>query len=72
LEKVYYAGFETPFGTVWAAATEKGLVQVHASGTEEAFLSELRGRVEAGSTGSGDSSNRGARGSPCPSISPWT
>jgi len=47
LEKVYYAGIETPLGTVWAAATEKGLVQVHASGTEEAFLSELRGRVEA-------------------------
>lgn len=47
MEKVYYSDIEIPFGTVWAATTEKGLVQVHASGTEEAFLSELRRRVDA-------------------------
>lgn len=47
MEKVYYADIEIPIGTVWAATTEKGLVQVNASGTEEAFVSELRRRVDA-------------------------
>lgn len=47
MEIVYYAGIETPMGTVWAAATDNGLVQVHASGREEAFLSELKRRVRA-------------------------
>ena len=45
MEKVYYAGIVTSMGTVWAAATDKGLVQVHASGREESFLSRLKRRV---------------------------
>lgn len=47
MEKVYYAGIETPLGTVWAAATEKGLVQVNALGSKEAFMSGLKRRVDA-------------------------
>ena len=47
MEKIYYAGIETSMGTVWAAATDKGLVQVHASGGEESFLSQLERRVKA-------------------------
>jgi O-6-methylguanine DNA methyltransferase len=45
MEKVYYARIVTSMGTVWAAATEKGLVQVHASGREESFLSQLKRRI---------------------------
>lgn len=47
MEKVYYAGIETPMGTVWAAATDKGLVQVHASGRKESFIYELKRRIDA-------------------------
>lgn len=46
MERVYYAGIETSMGTVWAAATEKGLVQVHASEDEASFMAELRRRVQ--------------------------
>ena len=46
MEKVYYAGIETSMGTVWAAATEKGLVQVHYSGEKKSFLSQLRRRID--------------------------
>ena len=47
MERVYYTDIEIPMGTVWAAATDRGLVQVHASGSKEAFLSELRRRTGA-------------------------
>ncbi len=47
MEKIYFAGIETSIGTVWAAATDKGLVQVHASGSKESFLSQLKRRVKA-------------------------
>lgn len=47
MEKVYYADIEIPLGTVWAAATDRGLVQVHASGRKEDFLTELRRRIDA-------------------------
>ncbi|MFB0558650.1 MAG: methylated-DNA--[protein]-cysteine S-methyltransferase [Candidatus Bathyarchaeia archaeon] len=47
MEKVCYAGIEIPLGTVWAAATDKGLMQVHALGTKEAFMSGLKKRVDA-------------------------
>jgi O-6-methylguanine DNA methyltransferase len=41
LERVYYAGIETPVGMVWAAKTKKGLVQVHANSERDSFLAEL-------------------------------
>ena len=45
MERVYYAGIETPIGTIWAAKTKKGLVQVHANGKRGSFLKELSRRV---------------------------
>jgi O6-methylguanine-DNA--protein-cysteine methyltransferase len=45
LERSYYAGIETPVGTIWAAKTKKGLVQIHANGERESFLEELGRRV---------------------------
>jgi O-6-methylguanine DNA methyltransferase len=45
LERIYYAGIETPIGTVWAAKTKKGLIQVHANGERDSFLDELDKRV---------------------------
>jgi len=66
MEKVYYADIEIPLGTVWAAATDRGLVQVHASGRKEAFLSELRRRTGA------EPVYDGARASPSTSIYRWT
>jgi O-6-methylguanine DNA methyltransferase len=45
LERIYYAGLETPVGTVWAAKTKKGLVQVHANGERDSFIAELSRRV---------------------------
>ena len=47
MERVYYAGIETSMGIVWAAASDKGLVQVHASGRKESFISELKRRIDA-------------------------
>jgi methylated-DNA-[protein]-cysteine S-methyltransferase len=43
LEKIYYDDIELPIGTVWAAASDKGLVRVHALGTGERFKAGLRG-----------------------------
>jgi len=43
LEKIYYDEIELPIGTVWAAASEKGLVRVHALGTGERFKAGLKG-----------------------------
>ena len=45
MERIYYAGIETPVGTIWAAKTKKGLVQVHANGKRDRFLDELGKRV---------------------------
>jgi O-6-methylguanine DNA methyltransferase len=47
MEKIYYTVFDTPFGRMWAAASEKGLVQFHLSDDKEGFLSELRRRIKA-------------------------
>jgi methylated-DNA-[protein]-cysteine S-methyltransferase len=41
LEKVYYDAIELPIGVVWVATTEKGLVGVHALGTERRFKAGL-------------------------------
>jgi O-6-methylguanine DNA methyltransferase len=46
MEKVCYAGIETSMGIVWAATTEKGLVQVHTSGKKDLFMFELRRRIK--------------------------
>jgi O-6-methylguanine DNA methyltransferase len=45
LERIYYTGIETPIGTVWAAKTKKGLVQVHANGERDTFIAELTRRI---------------------------
>jgi len=45
LERIYFTGIETPVGTVWAAKTKKGLVQVHANGERDSFIAELSRRV---------------------------
>ena len=47
MEKIYYAGLETPLGTMWAAASEKGLVQFNISNNKEGFLKELKSRIKA-------------------------
>ena len=47
MEKIYYAGLETPLGTMWAAASEKGLVQFNISDNREGFMSELKARIKA-------------------------
>jgi O-6-methylguanine DNA methyltransferase len=47
LEKIYYAGLETPMGTMWAAASEKGLVQFHITCNKEGFMRELKTRIKA-------------------------
>ena len=43
MEKIYYDEIELPIGSVWAAASEKGLVRVHALGTGERFKAGLKG-----------------------------
>ena len=45
MERIYYAGIETPVGMVWAAKTKKGLVQVHTNGERDSFIAELSRRV---------------------------
>ncbi|MDP2899683.1 MAG: methylated-DNA--[protein]-cysteine S-methyltransferase, partial [Candidatus Bathyarchaeota archaeon] len=47
VEKIYIAGLETPLGTMWAAASEKGLVQFSMSGDREGFMRELKARIKA-------------------------
>jgi O-6-methylguanine DNA methyltransferase len=47
MEKIYYAGLETPLGTMWAATSKKGLVQFHISGNKEDFMRELKTRIKA-------------------------
>ena len=47
MEKIYYAGLETPLGVMWAAASEKGIVQFNMSNDREGFLKELRARIKA-------------------------
>jgi len=47
MEKIYYAGLATPLGTMWAATSEKGLVQFHISGNKESFIRELKTRIKA-------------------------
>ena len=47
MEKIYYADLETPMGTMWAAASEKGLVQFHITYNKEGFMRELKTRIKA-------------------------
>ncbi len=47
MERVYYAGIESPIGTHWAAATEKGLLYLSSSSTKGAFMEGLKRRVDA-------------------------
>jgi O6-methylguanine-DNA--protein-cysteine methyltransferase len=47
MEKIYYAGLATPLGTMWAATSEKRLVQFHISGNKENFMKELKTRIKA-------------------------
>jgi methylated-DNA-[protein]-cysteine S-methyltransferase len=47
LKRVYYDGIPSPIGTIWAAATEAGLFNVHMSTSKAAFMSELKRRIDA-------------------------
>ena len=44
--KIYYTALDTPIGMVWAAKTNKGLIQVHALSNKKSFLTELKQRVK--------------------------
>lgn len=46
MERVYYAGIESPMGIIWAAATERGLLQVSLP-RESGFLESIKGRIDA-------------------------
>ena len=47
MDRVYYTGIESPIGTVWATATEAGLLQVNFPRPEAEFVASLRRRVDA-------------------------
>ncbi len=47
MEKIFYTGFETPLGVMWAAASEKGLVQFTIYGGKDGFMNELRAHFQA-------------------------
>ncbi len=47
LEKIYYAGIETPLGVMWAAASETGFIQFSISGSKERFMKELAAHIKA-------------------------
>jgi O-6-methylguanine DNA methyltransferase len=47
MENVYYADIETPLGRMWAATSEKGLVQFSIVDDSEEFLKELKARIKA-------------------------
>jgi O-6-methylguanine DNA methyltransferase len=46
LERVYYSGLESPIGTFWAAATERGLFHVEFPRPEVEFLGSLKRRID--------------------------
>lgn len=47
MEQVYYAGIASPIGTIWAAATRAGLLQVNFPRAKEAFVVSIKRRVDA-------------------------
>ena len=47
MESVYYTGIDSPIGTIWAAATKAGLLQVNFPRPEAAFVASLRRRIDA-------------------------
>ena len=47
MERIYYSSLETPIGIMWAAASEKGLVQFNISDNKEDFMKELKARIQA-------------------------
>jgi O-6-methylguanine DNA methyltransferase len=46
MEKVYYTGFETPLGVMWAALTDKGLVQFNLPCSKDTFMGRLSVHVK--------------------------
>jgi len=47
MRRVYYTGVISPIGTIWAAATEAGLLQVNLPRPEAAFVESVKRRVKA-------------------------
>ena len=47
MEKIYYSALETPLGRMWAAASERGLVQFDMTDDKEGFMRELKARINA-------------------------
>ena len=46
MEKVYFTCFETVLGVMWAAMTEKGLIQFNLPCSEETFRARLMSRIK--------------------------
>jgi O-6-methylguanine DNA methyltransferase len=46
MEKVYYTCFKTLLGDMWAARTEKGLIQFNLPCSEEIFRERLKSRIK--------------------------
>jgi len=47
METVYYTGFESPVGTIWAASTEAGMFQLDFARPESVFLDSIKRRIDA-------------------------
>lgn len=47
MERVYYADIKSPIGSIWAAATEDGLIQVNFPRPEPEFVESLKRKVDA-------------------------
>jgi hypothetical protein len=42
MEKVYYDEIKIPWGSMWAASTDKGLLQLSLLGTEKGLISSIK------------------------------
>jgi O-6-methylguanine DNA methyltransferase len=47
MERVYYDEIKIPWGSMWAASTDKGLLQLSLLGTEKGLISSIREKVKA-------------------------
>ena len=47
MEKVYYDEIEIPWGSMWAASTDKGLLHLSLLGTKKGLMSSIKERVNA-------------------------
>ncbi len=45
MEKIFYADFESPMGTLWAAQSQNGLIRLNLPCSEQKFLKELSAQI---------------------------